>query len=81
VSAHKSFEITDVEALSALIDALADERKSVRKQAAIAQGKIGPAAKTAVPALIALRDASQKGWDTNRVVFHVKKALEKIDDK
>ena len=39
------------EAVSALIAALKDENKDVRSWAAYALGKIGPAAKEAVPAL------------------------------
>ena len=57
--------------MPALIDALTDEEEFVRKEAAKALGKIGPAAKAAIPALTALQD-------TRFVGFQAKKALKKI---
>ena len=60
-----------VEAVPALIDALADEKYVVGKEAAIALGMIGPAAEAAIPALTALKDAGLVG-------FRAKKALKKI---
>jgi tetratricopeptide (TPR) repeat protein len=60
-----------VEAVPALISALADEEDNVKVQAAIALGKIGPAAEAAIPALTALKDSPSIGW-------RAKKTLEKI---
>ncbi len=63
-----------VEAVPALIDALADENFWVREQAAISLGKIGPAAEAAIPALQAIQD-------DERIGSLAKQALEKITGK
>jgi TolB-like protein/class 3 adenylate cyclase/cytochrome c-type biogenesis protein CcmH/NrfG len=60
-----------VEAVPALIDALADERPSVRAQASTILGNIGPAAEAAVPALTAMQE---EGF----VAAAVTKSLKKI---
>jgi len=60
-----------VDAVPALIVALADEEEVVRAQAAWALGKIGPAAEEAIPALTALKDRPSER-------YQVKKALKKI---
>jgi tetratricopeptide (TPR) repeat protein len=62
-----------VEAVPALINALADEEK-VAKQAVIALGKIGPAAEAAIPELSALKDTRFAG-------HQAKEALKKIARK
>lgn len=62
-----------VEAVPALINALADEEKVV-KQAVIALGKIGPAAEAAIPELTALKDTRFAG-------HQAKAALKKIAGK
>ena len=63
-----------VDAVPALIDALADKELWVQAQAAIALGKIGPAAETAIPALTAM-PKDNFVWD------EVIKALNKIRGK
>ncbi len=49
------------DAVPRLISALADEHHGVRKEAALSLGKIGPAAKAAIPALDAVRQESNLG--------------------
>ncbi len=63
-----------VEAVPAIIDALADENLWVREQAAITLGKIGPAAEAAIPALQAIQD-------DGRIGSLAKQALDKITGK
>ena len=60
-----------VEAVPALIDALADEKLHLQWGAVIALGKIGPAAEAAIPALTAMQKENYV-WD------EVIKALKKI---
>jgi adenylate cyclase len=60
-----------VEAVPALIGALADEKTAVRAQAAQALGNLGPAAEAAVPALTAMQE---EGF----VAAAVRKSLKKI---
>ena len=59
-------------AIPDLIEALSNKRNTVRKEAIIALGKIGPGAKAAIPALAAIADKPLIG-------FHAKHALELIN--
>lgn len=60
-----------VDAVPALVAALADEKQTVRQDAAIALGKIGPTAKAAIPALTAIQEERPVG-------YYAKKALTEI---
>ncbi|MDH3742104.1 MAG: HEAT repeat domain-containing protein [Hyphomicrobiales bacterium] len=62
------------DAVPELIEALGNEHKGVRKEAAIALGKIGPGAKAAVPALTAITDKPLIG-------FHARDAITRINGK
>ena len=61
-------------AVPELIEALGNEQKGIRREAAITLGKIGPGANAAVPALTTITDEPIIG-------FHAKSALKKIDGK
>ena len=63
-----------VDAVPALIKALKDPKLFIRRATAITLGKIGPAAKAAIPALTAIRDERMVG-------FHAKAAIRKINGK
>ncbi len=59
-----------------LIEALGDEHEEVREQAAIALGKIGPAAKGAIPALQALQEEALQ--EEAPIGHYAKEAIRRI---
>ncbi len=63
-------------AVPALIAALKDEFEGVRKEAATALGKIGPAAKDAIPALEALQEEALQEEDL--IGIYAKEAIRRI---
>jgi tetratricopeptide (TPR) repeat protein len=68
------FGLVGKDTVPALVEALEDENRSVRKEAIIALGKMGPVAQAAVPAI-------EKLLEDSRLDYQAKKALKKITGK